>query len=1107
VSLEQQFKWFALDHAAEAGLFDHVAQHGFATENHEDHSVKTASDAVSSLAQDAQCEEHKGVLPGEQEEFEEQKKISLIMERSRYPERLNVKRLKSHVHNFLLISNAVMGDQDLRIHWFPNQTIIDGKNTTDPKYKSKSSSVSDYLAWKKAQVTGSDWEKAVEKQFADAFKYNNDTGDQRIKDKLKETLEVVTDLHDRLSEINSHIQVYQEMEWTISPKRLLNEAVDFIEDYIGTTMSNTNKGIKRAWNFFKHKLQSLDKECVAQTTKDKVAEESHIENKLQQMNASGLLDDDSGSNASMTQAMDALQDANETMEKFRQRLETEAKPIADRAKELKDLRDAEEYGYGDNVKEQKKNMEKVKQKLAEVNKAACANKSGGILSKLQTAASTIKSTLSGSFEYMTPVLGNRGIGGSATVMQGGIEEVVDFWNREIGYFHFGGAQFGMNILTAGIGAYAGLAWKGYKMDWTLEEAYQTALWVAGSFPLIPAFLAPFAGSSASMCFAIDADNSNGVPWIAEVNGCNGFTVGYGFGVGADYSLGAVLGGNSVGHSVYKMFRSECFDQEPMRKFITAIWMPWCTTCKDVSPRETAMIGALRSAIHLVSYKGFTDAIFTAMAFAVNHIRKNGENDAKRRALMCKAESGDPATDCPEKLGWDKDAPRCSEKSTRFAAREVNSLSDIANKLKTSVQMLEEINNGWQEMKKDINAAVGAYKNKKGRKKDGRYKGVQIMDNLQSFLDGLTANNVRCKQGPIESNLLLVSQNSLELTDLSRIRKETDDAKLEEHIAVMINMCRFHMTYRQEEFVAGNLPGQRKRVWKDAWPCRDRMVEKGIIWKQTTWDMVFGKRHGIRVFGKRDAVGEDGFLYNREMKGKHSKKWFAEQLATFIEESKQEIVSKTRKTGKQDFYTIENQFGACTDDQDCAIAYVHYRCGWRDNKTLDGGCHGEEDAKRIKAEALKSRQCHFQKHDQNHVFGRCGCRNPKGGNAEGFCYNSDTKACEKYSTPDWTKRSKAIQSSLAEDAKAQLEAMDESLNIWTASRQIEIGGLVRTLAYVSSVEGDENDFVQALNKVGQAMKSSHEAKSVRPRLQKTRSWSEHKEDLRKSLSQGHIVDDE
>merc|ERR1711937_1006144 len=99
-------------------------------------------------------------------------------------------------------------------------------------------------------------------------------------------------------------------------------------------------GIKRMWNFFKHKLQSLDKECVAQTTKDKVAEESQIDNKLQQINASGLLDDDSGSNASVTQAMDALQDANATMEKVRQRMETEAKPIAERAKELRDLRDA-----------------------------------------------------------------------------------------------------------------------------------------------------------------------------------------------------------------------------------------------------------------------------------------------------------------------------------------------------------------------------------------------------------------------------------------------------------------------------------------------------------------------------------------------------------------------------------------------------------------------------------------------------------------------------------------------------------------------------------------------------------------------------------------------
>jgi hypothetical protein len=268
-----------------------------------------------------------------------------------------------------------------------------------------------------------------------------------------------------------------------------------------------------------------------------------------------------------------------------------------------------------------------------------------------------------------------------------------------------------------------------------------------------------------------------------------------------------------------------------------------------------------------------------------------------------------------------------------------------------------------------------------------------------------------------------------------------------------------------------------------------MVEKKWLIKESLTDF-------LTDFSWKNKVGQDGFMWDRKsMSGHQTKRWAAKQLATFIEESKQEIVSKTRKNGKEDFFTIENQFGACTDDEDCAMAYVHYRCGWQDNKTLNGGCHGKEDAKRIHAEALKERECHFQTHDNNHNFGRCGCRTPKGGNAEGFCYNYDTKSCKEYSTLD-----KATRSSLAEDAKVHLEAMDESLNIWTTSRQIEIGGLVRTLADVSSVEGDVNDFVQAL-------KSSHEALSVRPRLQNTNSWGEHKEHLRRIVSQGNIVDDE
>jgi len=82
--------------------------------------------------------------------------------------------------------------------------------------------------------------------------------------------------------------------------------------------------------------------------------------------------------------------------------------------------------------------------------------------------------------------------GSAVVAT---EEVVDLRNLEIGQFLATSVSIGSSMGGFGIGGYIGIADKGYKEDWTLEESYQTGLGVTTSF------------YGAAVSIITDADNS------------------------------------------------------------------------------------------------------------------------------------------------------------------------------------------------------------------------------------------------------------------------------------------------------------------------------------------------------------------------------------------------------------------------------------------------------------------------------------------------------------------------------------------------------------------------------------------------------------------------
>eukprot|EP00971_Amphidinium_carterae_P108814 2154556-Amphidinium_carterae.2 len=94
---------------------------------------------------------------------------------------------------------------------------------------------------------------------------------------------------------------------------------------------------------------------------------------------------------------------------------------------------------------------------------------------------------------------------------GGVQEVVDFHNREIGQFTYGAGVVGTSSLGVGVGGYAGIGWKGFKQNWTLESAFVSELSITKG---ISVFGLPVGGT---MRASIDADTTGPGPWVPEPN--------------------------------------------------------------------------------------------------------------------------------------------------------------------------------------------------------------------------------------------------------------------------------------------------------------------------------------------------------------------------------------------------------------------------------------------------------------------------------------------------------------------------------------------------------------------------------------------------------------
>ncbi|CAK9092066.1 Uncharacterized protein SCF082_LOCUS43337 [Durusdinium trenchii] len=248
-------------------------------------------------------------------------------------------------------------------------------------------------------------------------------------------------------------------------------------------------------------------------------------------------------------------------------------------------------------------IDQAEESIEEVERAVCKTQRRSAVQHLKDVFRQARDAMSGGFKASVPNLGIRGVGMSAINFGGGLEEVVDFRNREIGQFRWGAGFFGPSVGGMGLGGYAGIGWKGYKENWTLQEAHITGIFTAAS--LTPSFLGLNAGLS--ITFAIDADNSVPGPWVPEPHGFKYVMMGWS--AGASITKAAIPLAVDVGVSYSHYLHSECFGS--LKELIKYLWLPVCKDCAGKS--EPLTVAALRFGIHAPSFPLISEMAFSLMA--------------------------------------------------------------------------------------------------------------------------------------------------------------------------------------------------------------------------------------------------------------------------------------------------------------------------------------------------------------------------------------------------------------------------------------------------------------------------------------------------------------
>jgi len=577
----------------------------------------------------------------------------------------------------------------------------------------------EYRKWRKEQVYKKrNWSQ---KMYDRLMQLPEANGTRR--ENMKEVFMQINQVHDALAVIKDNIEMVS--------------STAQLEEYASVT-ENSKKLGRRLWNEFRSKVYEQEKQCVVknQAQEKQSMEEANMKSKEEI--AAMMTQEPAADESDEMHEKDMEQVIETEMSKAEGVLDkTEAKAVASENKLEKEVNELTSAG-----EEMQKSLESgrvneeaakmVEAQMEDIAGIACEAKEGWVVRKLKEVWHSLKSAA----DVSTPTLGIRGMGGTASVLGGGVEEVIDFWNKEIGLFRYGAFQVGSSSLSVGVGGYAGVGWKGYKLDWNLEEAYQTATFTARS----------------GFTFAVDADNSAGSPWIPEPHGTNGVVVGWGVSMGPSLPLGF-----DVGQALYSMFTSECFHDYPLWKFLGMMWLPHCLNCTGVVER-TVMDG-MRLGIKAASFPGITDVIHSLLAIRVHHLRQSN------KVPQCRTPDG--WKECPEGVFNPNkpEAERCSPRSTRQRdSRE--RLFDLAmQRLQESTQLLNDVVTSYGQLMENLKAKISDDPD------------TLRSQELVEFWEKMKDEDVSCLRSPRERTTQLAGEgsplNSPKLTEafLSSLSKE------------------------------------------------------------------------------------------------------------------------------------------------------------------------------------------------------------------------------------------------------------------------------------------------------------------------------------------------
>lgn len=450
------------------------------------------------------------------------------------------------------------------------------------------------------------------------------SADENI-EKAQELLEDSLEINAELDAFLSFLQSEDDVDWANTHRELglIGTSVRGMARFAGAVVHNTAELFRQTWRTFRRMMASNERRCVAMQSdaEGNEARRVGLTSGTEMLDNNGGEVDDDEIERQIQRTEQVLASLEEGQEETEAELERDVEALR---RAGSDLGAAASSGtvHAEGLNATAATLERVSGRVCRGSQHSTAGRLMGFLRSLRSAAGS-------ALAIALPGYGMRGLS-AALGLQGGFEEVIDFRNREIGYFRWGLVDAGPSALSVGFGSYSSVGWKGYKVNWTLQDAYQTAMCTphTGNLPSVSVLpgLGPLS-PGLGITYCTDADNTNHV-WIPEPHGVNGVVFSAGYGASA---AGWMLPSNTITDAIsslpvdiqwaqYWMFTSECFDS--LGSLLRGMYTPVCASCRGAA--EHARVSTLRAATHVLAFPLITEMLHTFIAWQYDrHVRPEG----------------------------------------------------------------------------------------------------------------------------------------------------------------------------------------------------------------------------------------------------------------------------------------------------------------------------------------------------------------------------------------------------------------------------------------------------------------------------------------------------